>query len=124
VGSDGTNFRVLLRPSDAPAGYPTTGALHHPDYAPDGSIIFEGDWGGEQIWRLPPGAAEPILITNEFGNDNSPCVLPDGRIVSLWLERPEGSSVHEIKVMAGDGSSFAIVLPDVDVLDAGLGCGS
>ena len=90
VGSDGTNFRVLLTPADAPAGFPTTGALHHPDYAPDGSIIFEADWDGEQIWRLPPGGTEPVRVTTEFNNDNSPCVLPDGRIVSLWLKRPEG----------------------------------
>ncbi len=123
VGTDGEGFRVLLTPADSPAGFPTTGALHHPDYVLDGSIVFEGDWGGEQIWRLPPGAAEPVRVTDEFGNDNSPCVLPDGRIVSLWLNRPEGSGVHELKVMGEDGRNFAMILPDVDVLDAGIGCG-
>lgn len=123
VGSDGSAFRVVLTPADAPAGFPTSGSLHNPDYAPDGSIVFEGDWGGEQIWRLPPGASEPVLITDEFNNDNSPCVLPDGRIVSLWLNRPEGSGVHELKVMAEDGRNFFMLLPDVDVLDAGIGCG-
>lgn len=122
VGSDGAGFRVLLTPADSPPGFPTTGALHHPDYAPDGSIIFEGDWGNEQIWRLPPDAAEPLPVTNAFGNDNSPCVLPDGRIVSLWLDRQAGSGLHEFKIMASDGSDFAVILPDVDVLDAGIGC--
>jgi len=124
VGTNGSGFRVVLTPADAPPGFPTAAALHHPDYAPDGSIVFESDWGGEQIWRLPVGASEPVLITEAFGNDNSPCVLPDGWIVSLWLERPDGMSVHEIKIMGPDGSSFIIPLPDLDVLDDGIGCGA
>jgi len=78
--------------------------------------------GGEQIWRLPPGASQPVRVADAFGNDNSPCVLPDGRTVSLWLDRPAGTGVHELKVMAPDGSSFFMLLPDVDVLDAGIGC--
>jgi parallel beta-helix repeat protein len=122
VGIDSRGFRVVLTPADSPAGFPATGALHQPDYSPDGSIIFEADWNSEQIWRLPTGALEPVLITATFGNDNSPCVLPDGRIVSLWLDRPSGTGVHEIKVMAADGSVFFILLPDIDVLDVGMGC--
>lgn len=123
VGTDGIGFQVVLTAADAPSGFPTTGALHHPSYAPDGSIVFESDWGGEQIWRLPVGSSEPVRVTDAFGNDNSPCVLPDGRIVSLWLERPEGTSVHEFKIMSADGSKFIIPLPNVDVLDDGIGCG-
>ncbi len=122
VGSAGEGFRVVLNPADSPAGFPTTGAFHHPDYAPDGSIVFEGDWNNEQIWRLMPGASEPVRVADAFGNDNSPCVLPDGRIVSLWLDRPGGSGGHEFKVMTPDGSNFVMVLPDVDVLDVGIGC--
>jgi hypothetical protein len=122
VSSSGADFRVVLTPADSPAGFPTSGALHQPDYAPDGTVVFEGDWGNEQIWRLPAGASEPVPVTNAFGNDNSPCVLPNGRIVSLWLNRPEGSGDHEFKVMTPDGSSYFMVLPDLDVLDAGIGC--
>jgi hypothetical protein len=62
-------------------------------------------------------------VTTQFNNDNSPCVLPDGRIASLWLDRPGGSEAHEIKVMAPDGSSYILVLTEVDVADIGLGCG-
>ena len=123
VGTGGSGFNVVLTPADSPAGYPTTGALHQPDYSPDGSIVFEGNWGNEQIWRLAPSASEPVLVTQEFGNDNSPCVLPDGRIVSLWLDRPSGTGAHEIKVMESDGSSFIMVLPDLDIWDVGIGCG-
>ena len=122
VGVDGDGFRIVLTPSDSPAGFPTTGALHQPDYSPDGSIVFEGDWGSEQIWRLPLGASDPILVMSSFGNDNSPCVLPNGSIVSLWLDRPTGTGVHEIKVMTADGSSYFMLLPELDVSDIGIGC--
>lgn len=124
VNTNGAGFRVVLTPADSPPGFPTTGALHHPDYAPDGSIVFEADWAGEQIWRLPVGAALPVRVAPQFGNDNSPCVLPDGRIVSLWLNRPGNpEGFHEIKVMASDGSSYIMVLIGVDVADIGIGCG-
>ena len=125
ANSDGSDFRVALTPQDAPAGYAPVGALHHADFAPDGSLVFEADWGdSERIWRLPVGAAQPVLISTGFNNDNSPCVLPDGRVISLWLDRPEGQGVHELKLMAADGSDFSVLLPDVDVFDLGLGCGS
>ena len=69
------------------------------------------------------GASEPVLVTTEFNNDNSPCVLPDGRVASLWLDRPDGEGDHEIKVMAPDGGGYIMILTDVDVFDVGLGCG-
>ncbi|MBI3962061.1 MAG: hypothetical protein HY335_04855, partial [Deinococcus sp.] len=124
VGTDGTGFRVMLTPAESPPGLPDSGALHQPDYAPDGSIVFEADWNGEQIWRLAPGASVPDRVSVLFNNDNSPCVLPDGTIASLWLNRPENvSGVHEIKVMAADGSSYLLALTDRDVADYGIGCG-
>ncbi|MBI3990147.1 MAG: hypothetical protein HY347_11095 [candidate division NC10 bacterium] len=63
VGTNGTGFRVVLTPADSPPGFPDTGALHSPDYAPDGSIVFEADWDGERLWRLPVDATEPVKIT-------------------------------------------------------------
>ena len=123
MGTDGTGFRVVLTPADSPGDLPDTGDLHSPDYAPDGGIVFEAGWEGEEIWRLPAGAAEPVKITNVFNNDNSPCVLPDGRIASLWLNRPGGSGEHELKVMSSDGSDYFMLLPDIDVADIGIGCG-
>jgi Tol biopolymer transport system component len=123
VSTEGTGFRVVLTPAQGPGGTPQD-AVRHPDYGPDGSIIFEGDWNGtEQIWRMPPGATEPIRVSPQFSNDNSPCVLPDGRIASLWLNRPGGQDFHEIKVMATDGSSYVMALASVDVADVGIGCG-
>ena len=123
VDTDGTGFRVVLTPADSPDGYPDTGALHHPDYAPDGSIVFEADWSGERIWRLQEGATEPVMV-GDFGNDNSPCVLPDGRIVSLWLDRQGNvKGIHEIKAMSSDGDTYMMLSKKKDVLDIGIGCG-
>jgi hypothetical protein len=39
----------------------------------------------------------------------------------LWLDRPGGQSLHELKVMAPDGASFAMIATDVDVEE--IGCG-
>jgi Tol biopolymer transport system component len=124
VGTDGQGFRVVLTPASSPAGLPDEADLHSPDYAPDGSIVFEADWSGEQLWRLAAGATQPARITDTFGNDNSPCVLPDGSIASLWLNRAGGQGYHEIKVMTPDGGSYYMLLTDIDVLDIGLGCGN
>jgi hypothetical protein len=121
VGTEGAGFAVVITPEQGPGGT-SNNALHHADFAPDGSIVFEADWEGEQIWRLAEGATTPTRITGEFNNDNSPCVLGDGRIASLWLDRAGGSGYHELKVMAADGASYLMLLTDVDVLDGGIGC--
>ena len=122
VHTDGSNFRTVIGPTDGTGGT-ATNALRHADYAPDGSIVFEADWYGEQIWQLAAGSSTPTRVTDAFNNDNTPCVLPDGRIVSLWLDRPGGSGDHEIKLMASDGSAYDMLLTDLDVFDLGLGCG-
>lgn len=124
VNTDGTGFYVVLSSENAPAGLSGTDAsLFGADYAPDGSIVFEAEWGGEQIWRLSPNATEPVLINPTYSNDNSPCVMPDGRIVSLWLDRPEGQGFHELKIMNADGSGDAMLVINIDIGDFGLGCG-
>jgi hypothetical protein len=124
VNADGSGFKRILGPADSPAGYPDTGELYSPDFAPDGSIVFEADWAGEQLWRLPPESNVPVLINDNFHNDNSPCVLPNGSIASLWLDRPGGAGFHELKVMSPDGSNYFMLLPDVDINDIGLGGGN
>lgn len=121
VNTDGSDFRTVIGPTDGPGGT-ATNELRHPAYAPDGSIVFEADWYGEQIWRLPAGANIPVQITDAFNDDNSPCVLPNGDIVSLWLDRPNGNGDHEIKIMTADGSNYFMGLTDLDVFDLGLGC--
>ena len=124
VAIDGTGFRLVRTRDQGPPAHPSGPGVHHADYAPDGSIVFEAEYAdGEQVWRLRPGAADPELVAASYTNDNSPCVLPDGRIASLWLNRPGSAGGHELKVMAPDGSDHFMARLDVDVADVGLGCG-
>ena len=89
---------------------------------PDGSIVFEGDWNGEQIYRYT-GSGDPSVINPAYGNDNSPTVLPDGRVVSLWLGREGGPGYHELKIMNADGGGDRMLLINVDISDTGIGSG-
>ncbi len=124
VNTDGSDFRVVWTPeqgggSDAPGRSDV--ALHHADYFSDGSIVFEADWTGEQIWRLE-GSGPPVRIAGQYSNDNSPCVMDNDCIVSLWLERPNSEGKHEMKVMDSQGGSFSMVRIDVDITDTGTYC--
>ena len=121
VGVDGTGFRRAVTNAQRPSGT-SSGALHHADYFSDGSIVFEADWSGDQIWRLPPGSNQPVRVSSAT-NENSPCVLADGRIVSLWLNRPGNTlGVHELTIRSATGTLLAVLLPDVDILDIGISC--
>jgi hypothetical protein len=123
VGTDGNGFRVVYRPTDRSGGT-ASNALHHPGFTADGDIVFEADWNGEQVWRLARSSTMPVLLSGVKTNDNSPCVLPDGRIASLWLGRPGNpQGYHELKVMTADGSADFMVVTGVDVIDAHLTCG-
>ncbi len=119
---DGSGYTNLLGPLDGPSGS-ISNSVRSPAFAPDGSVVFEADWNGEQIWKLAPGSHLPVVINTNYNNDNSPTVLGDGRVVSLWLNRPGGTGVHEIKIMNMDGSGGFVLLQDVDVADIGLTCG-
>ena len=122
AATDGSGLTVVIGPEDGPDGIADS-ALHHPGYAPGGAIVFEADWGGtERIWQLAAGGV-PTLIDAAATNDNSPCVLPDGRVVSLWLNRPASGGVHEIKLTDPTSGAYEMLLVDDDVLDAGLFCG-
>lgn len=93
VGTDGTGFRTVLHETDSPPGLPDVGALHHPDYATDGSIVFEGDWDGEMIpaaarGRLCAGAGERRVHQRQLP------VCPGRRAHRLpRLNRPDGSGL-------------------------------
>jgi hypothetical protein len=117
VNTDGTDFRVVFTPEMGPGQI--RNPLHSPDYAPNGAIVFEADWDGESIWRLPAGSSTPVKI-GSFGNDNSPCVLSEGKVASLWLP----GAIHDLKVMNADGSGHFKTTNGIDVFDIGIGCTS
>ena len=118
VNVDGTAFQTLFSPDHRFT------AARTPDYAPDGTIVTELDSveNGEAIYRISPYTGSITPINLSFSNDNSPCVLNDGRIASLWLNREGGEGLHELKIMNSDGSGDFMLLMDVDILDAVLGC--
>jgi hypothetical protein len=122
---DGHSFRKVIGAADLP-GATASNEVHHPAYAPNGSIVFEADWNGsEAIWRLAAGSNTPTRVSPaDETDDNSPCVLPDGRIVSLWLGRPGNTSnLHELKVMNADGTGTVMLLTGTDIVDVGTSCG-
>lgn len=120
VGTDGSGFAVALSPAAGPNAT-ASNEVHSGNLAADGTLVFESDWNGERIWqRAPAGALTQI---GDFNDDNTPCLLPDGRIASLWLNRPGGGGMHELKIMPPDGSSYRMLVENEDILDIGLSCG-
>jgi hypothetical protein len=96
-------------------------ALYHADYAP-GNGVFEADWGGERPWRLPAGSTGPGPLAPKQGNDNSPCVLASGEIISLWLNHPANpAGLHELKLLGPNG--YSMLVTGKDVSDISIGCG-
>lgn len=122
VGTDGASFATVVRPEDGPGGSPAN-ALRSADLLEDGSLVFEADWGGgELVWRLGPDGGTPSPVNPSLTNDNSPCALPGGRVASLWLGRPDGDGIHELKVMTV-GGDHEMVVTGLDLQDVGLSCG-
>jgi hypothetical protein len=121
VNLDATGFRKVIGPDGGPGGGANT---HSPSYDRDGSIVFEGEWTREQVWRIR-GTGAPTRVNGTYGNDNTPCLLPNGKIASLWLDRSGNpSGAHELKLMNGDGTGMVMLVTGVDIVDTGLGCGN
>ncbi|MBF0469710.1 MAG: hypothetical protein HQK61_12630, partial [Desulfamplus sp.] len=93
VNLDGTGFRVIFAPDHSYRGART------PDYTPDGTVVAELDSveHGETIFKIVPDTGQITPVNPEFNNDNSPCVLGNGNIASLWLNREGGNGIHELK---------------------------
>jgi hypothetical protein len=122
-GADGKSAtQPLVTLAQGPNGVGNGTEVHSGDFLPDGSLVFEADWMAEQIWRRD-GNGALAQVAGTFTNDNSPCALPDGRVASLWLERPGNPmGYHELKVMTTSGD-YTMLVTGVDVTDIGLGCG-
>ena len=118
VGVDGSGFRNLFPDLDPEH------AAHHPDYGEDGEIVFEADFGdGSYVWRLGPGDESPERFNARYGGDGYPCVLPDGRVVSIL--RYQEDDQHAVKVMFPNGTldyQFALDI-DEDQGSQTRGCG-
>jgi len=103
--------------------------VNFPRDAGGGRIVFEGSWPldgnqpPETIWQRTGADAPTVAVARTFDNSVSPCVLGDSRLAILWLGRPGSGGVHELTVIATDGTTTTIT-PDTDVFDIGIGCTS
>lgn len=124
IDTSGNNLHVEIMLGDEP-GSGSWSQIRSPDFDMEGNIVFEGEDNGEYVWRQDRLSCNMELINTDYSNDNSPCVLPDGLIASLWLNRPDNSEgLHELKLMNADGTGgFMLVTAPVDVADIGIGCG-
>ena len=124
-GGSGTNLCEVATTGGpvttvAAAGAAGGSYAHHGDYTPTGGVVFESDGtNGEQIYVK--SGASIALLDNTYRDDNSPCVLPDGRVVSLWIEGTD----HQLKIEAQDRTCVIRNLSGagMDVHDIGIGCG-
>jgi hypothetical protein len=119
VASDGGDVRVVITPEAGPLGS-SEAALHHPDYEPDGAIVFQASWDGG-LWRIPRAGTEPTPVARTPNSDNAPCVMADGRIASMWYGRQDSDGTPDVKLTTPDGSTFALLITGTPVED--ITCG-
>jgi hypothetical protein len=122
VKTDGTELRTVIDQGGGPEGSIADAPMGTADYGPDGSILFQAGWNGNQIWKLEDGETTPSLFSGAL-NESNPSVLSDGRVVTLWGDRP-GNDEHvlELTIRYPDGSLLATLLPGVDLPEGGIGC--
>ncbi len=124
VDTSGANLSEKISRLDTVVGINGCSEVNAPSWAADGSIFFEGLWGGERVWHFPNGATAPVLPDPNDGNDNSPVGLPDGRFASLIMP----NATHDLKVENADGTGKFFLTGsstafDHDINDVGLGAG-
>jgi len=124
VDTNGTNYAEKINRTATVMGIVGCSEVNAPSFASDGSVFFEGLWGGERIWHFPNAAVDPVLPDPSDGNDNSPVGLPDGRVASLIMP----NSTHDLKVENVDGTGKLFLTGTTtsfnhDISDVGLGAG-
>jgi serine/threonine protein kinase len=124
VATDGSGFRVAFDPASHSYLFEPNATSHHPAYAPSGAIVFEVSGGGEHIWQVQNPGAEPTPLMPDFDRANSPCVLPDGSVVILWIVYHDQGSSQELKVIAPNGTDFSVILSAENIKEDDIGCGA
>jgi hypothetical protein len=126
VGFDGSGFSVIVMPTDGPGGQPGS-VVHRPVFdITSGSILFQADWDpqrGVTLYKAEIGDGGPSQIT-KVGNapsDATPCVLSDGRVVSV---RTDPDNTDKLIVTAHDGSNATTVdTGSPTLVPDSVGCG-
>jgi Tol biopolymer transport system component len=121
IGTNGTGFRVVVSPMQAPANVISKGPAHHADYLANGDLIFDVAWDEDVLYKISGSTVSKVSSVN---NEVAPCGLANGQIASLWLGRSGNSSgAHELKIMDANGANPRMLVMGVDVADIGIGCG-
>ncbi len=121
IGTNGTGFRIVVSPSNAPSSIVNKGPTHHPDYLSDGSIAFDASWDADGIWKI---LGSTISKVSQVNNNVAPCGLTNGKTASLWLERNGNTNgYHELIITDNDGTNLQTVMTGIDIEDIGIGCG-
>jgi len=122
VRTDGSGFRVVLDSNSRPAGVTGEWTFRSPNYEPDGSVVFVVQ-SGSQLWRLAPGAPEPVRISASDGDESALCVLPDGRLATSWGGQPGFTDYTLIiRIMSRSATAPVLPAPKAKVTPGGLGC--
>lgn len=113
MNADGSNPRVAVR----------NGSFNRsPSWGRSGEIVFSSRLtGSDQIFRLSPGATEPVRLTTGGAADQYPRFSPDGqRIVfqsnrgldfDIYVMNSDGSGITNLTQMGGD-DRFPTWTPD------------
>jgi hypothetical protein len=124
VNLDGSSFARVIG-ADALDGA-ASNRVQNPHEGPAG-VYVEGVWPlsendtPEIIWLLGSDGV-PSPVGAAYRNSVSPCALPDGRWVMLWLEGPNNNDgFHELTLV--DGDQATVLTPGYDIDDVGISCG-
>jgi hypothetical protein len=117
VGADGAGLRTVASPAASTDAY--IGAA---DFAPNGGLVAEANQNDVVQLFAVTTSGQASVVSADVISDTSPCVLPDGRIASVWAGRDPASGLHEIKIADADGKNPVVLTPGVDVADVGIGC--
>lgn len=121
IGTNGTGFRVVVSPSNAPSSITNKGPTHHADYLPDGSVAFDVAWDADAVWKI---LGSTVSKVSQVNNNVAPCGLSNGKIASLWLERSGNTNgYHELALMDNNGANIQAIVQGIDIEDIGIGCG-
>lgn len=93
-----------------------------PSWGPSGELVFQSRvTGSDQIFRLAPGATEPVRLTTGGAADQHPRVSPDGNRIlfqsnrgldfDIYVMHADGGNVRNLTSLPGD-DRFATWTPD------------
>ncbi len=119
VGVDATALRTVATPKGASSADAYVGSA---DFTPGGGLVAEASLADvTQLWTVAPTGQASVVAAGVI-SDTSPCVLPDGRVASVWAGRDPSSGLHELKLANAEGGDATVLTPGVDVADVGIGC--